>query len=398
MKKLSYESKQGLHMAALSGIFWFAWAMSNYWSVYLQNLGFDASKVGVLNAVCSSTSLVSIPLWGIVSDKIRSVKKIEILLLIGTAFFWGIIPLYPMVFHGALWPFFIAIPLSCFFKNPTSTFHENLLVRNCNELHLEYGKLRWVGSLVFTFGSFVLYKVANAAGYSSTFWMFGVCMIPVILLTMAARDPKGEDTNNKHQSKKEKLNLAALFKSRSYIIFLIFALVYYLALNFESIFIPFFMEEIGVDSGNYSLFIGYRALLEIPLLLLMGKLKVRFSLKRLLQIVPALQFIECLLFCFVVKSFAGMLFATTFMGIGNGLFIGTVYNYVYDIAPENVKASAQAFYATICSIGAILGSMFGGFIMDAVGGRYFFLVTGSLFFLSAIFLFLSDLGKKHKAA
>lgn len=398
MKKLSYKSKQSIHMAALSGIFWFAWAMSNYWSVYLKEQGFDASMVGVLNSFCSATSLASVPLWGIVADKTRSVKKVETILLIFMSIFWGIVPLYPKIFNGSLLPFFFAIPLACFFKNPASTFHENLLVRNCNELKIEYGKLRWVGSLIFTAGSAVIFWTAGRFGYASTWWMFGICMIPVIILTMLSRDPQGEDgENTSKRSKKEKLNLAELFKSRSYIIFLIFALIYYLALNFESIFIPFFMEDIGVDSGNYALFVGYRALLEIPLLLLMGRLKKRFSLKRLLQIVPALQLIECILFCFFVRSWTGMLLATTFMGLGNGLFIGTVYNYCYEIAPENVKASAQAFYATISSIGSITGSLVGGFVMDAVGGRYFFLVTGSMFLLSAVFLFAADLIKKKPA-
>lgn len=396
MRSMTYKTRQGLHMALLSGIFWFAWAMTNYWSVYLKEQGFDASMVGVLNSFCSATSIASIPLWGIIADKTRSVKKVEVFLCIMTGLLWGIVPLYPRIFGKALWPFFLGVPLACFFKNPTNTFHENLIVRNCNELGLEYGKLRWVGSLLFIFGSVVIFLVAPNVGYDSTWWMFGIFLIPTALMTLFTRDPKGTETEGEVRKKKEKLDLKQLLKNRPYLIFLGFTLIYYLALCFESIFIPFFMEEIHVDASNYTIFVAYRAAMEIPLLLGMKYLKKYLNLKRLLQIVPLLQVIECVFFCFFVSTWGGMLFAATFMGLGNGIFIGAVYNYVYDISPDNLKASAQGFFATISSIGSILGSFLGGFVMDWVGGRKFYLVTAALFILSALFLIASDMGRKKQ--
>ena len=47
---VSEESKQSIHMAALSGIYWFVAAIGCYQTLYLQNIGFTASSLGVLNA------------------------------------------------------------------------------------------------------------------------------------------------------------------------------------------------------------------------------------------------------------------------------------------------------------------------------------------------------------
>lgn len=385
-------------MTLLSGIFWFAWSMSNYWNVYLQSIGFDASQVGVLNAICSSTSLASLPLWGIIADKIRSIRKVETILVVCTAFFWGIVPIYARIFPGALWPFFIGIPLSCFFKNPTSHFHENLIVRNCNELKVDYGRLRWFGSLMTTIGSFALFWIADKTGNASTFWMFALCLIPVAIMTATARNPQGADSDqNAPKGKKNKLDLATLFRCRPYIFLLIYAVIYYIARNLEGTFLPFYMEEIGISSGKYALLLGYRSILEIPVLFLYKWLKTKLSTRKLLIIAPLLQLIEGLMFCFVVHSLFGMIVAMTFMGIGNGLFIGAAYNYVYEISPDDVKASAQAFYAAMVGFGSIFGSLFGGFVMDAVGGRMFYLINGAIFLLASLCLLPSEPLRKKQA-
>ena len=45
--------------------------------------------------------------------------------------------------------YFILCPICVLFRNPVSTFHENLIVRNCNEMRLNYGRIRSIGSILF---------------------------------------------------------------------------------------------------------------------------------------------------------------------------------------------------------------------------------------------------------
>ena len=64
---ISEESKQSIHMAALSGIYWFVAAIGCYQTLYLQNIGFTASSLGVLNALCSLIGIAAMSFWGIFS-------------------------------------------------------------------------------------------------------------------------------------------------------------------------------------------------------------------------------------------------------------------------------------------------------------------------------------------
>ena len=78
------------------------------------------------------------------------------------------------------------------------------------------------------------------------------------------------------------------------------------------------------------------------------------------------------------------------------MFIGTSLNYVYEISPDDAKASAQAFFASTSQIAAILGNITGGWILDMVGGRMFYMVAAGLFVISIVMFVLS--GHSHRKA
>ena len=70
-------------------------------------------------------------------------------------------------------------------------------------------------------------------------------------------------------------------------------------------------------------------------------------------------------------------------GLGNGLFLGSSLNYVYELAPSHLKASAQAFFTSMSSVAGILGNLVGGAVFDAIGAKTFYITVSVLFVLSA---------------
>lgn len=86
-------------------------------------------------------------------------------------------------------------------------------------------------------------------------------------------------------------------------------------------------------------------------------------------------------------------------GLGNGLYLGASPNYIYQLAPDQLKATAQAIYASVLSAAGIVGNLLGGVLFDAVGARPFYLITGAVF-MAAVGLFLLSqlMGKKPKTA
>lgn len=374
-------AKQSLHQSALSGSFWFAWAFGCYLTIYFQSIGFSASQMGLINALASTVSIVAASFWGSLSDKIGSVKKVEIILLSATALLYSLVPALGRLVSPVILPFFFYMPIVNFFRGAVSTYNENLIVRNANELRLHYGRIRSIGSLLFTVGSVLISLLLPKVGVENTFWLSGVLMIVPIVLTATSRDPS---STPKRRDKREKLNYKGLFGNRSYVAFLGFAAIFYTAVSFEGSFIPYFMADKGIASERYGILLAYRALLEIPFLLMMTFLRKRFSLQKLILFTAILMGVECLGFGLIVRSFPLMIVFATFFGLGNGLFIFSSLNYLYEIAPDNMKASAQAFFASTSAVAGILGNVLGGILYDALGSSVFYLLAAGLYGLSAL--------------
>lgn len=376
---------QAIKIALLGGTFWFAWAFACYQSVYLQEKGFKASDIGVLNAISAGVNILSVSFWGTASDRIGSLKRVLFSVLLGGSLLYAFVPAIPteLAFSHLL---LAVLPSFNFFRGSMTTMVENMQVRNCNELRLNYGFIRSIGSLLFTFGSLsAAGLLAGTIDVSHTFVISFLLMLIPITLTIFVRDPKLGRLKSKNADpaqKREKVSLKPLFQNKSYIFFLIFAFIFYIAANCEATFIPYYMKSINVNPQQYGVILAYRAMLEIPFLLLMARLRRRFSLPQLLLFGVTLMGLECLCLGTIANSLFTMVLSTTFFGLGNGLFIGSSLNYLYQLAPDRLKASAQAFFAATSSVAGIIGNLIGGAMFDQIGAKPFYLMVFVLMMVS----------------
>ncbi len=51
-----------------------SFASMNYYNVYLKAIGFDSMRLGIWASVTSVIGMVTLPLWGILSDRLRMTK------------------------------------------------------------------------------------------------------------------------------------------------------------------------------------------------------------------------------------------------------------------------------------------------------------------------------------
>ena len=177
--------------------------------------------------------------------------------------------------------------------------------------------------------------------------------------------------------------------------FLVFTVVFYVAVNFEGTFLPYYLDEMGIGSTRYGVLLAFRAFMEVPLLLGLTRLRRRFRMSNLIMVAAGLMALECLLFGMGVRSLVSAVLVCLLFGLGNGLYIGTSANYIYSLAPGELKATAQAVYASVLSASGIVGNLLGGVLFDALGARAFYLTT-AVTFLGAVLIFAGSrmLGQK----
>jgi len=230
----------------------------------------------------------------------------------------------------------------------------------------------------------------------STFWVMGIVMIPAIVLTYFCFEPQSGK-----RVKKSAAGAGVLLKNYAYMAFLIFAFFFQMAAAFEGNFLTYYMADIQIDTVNLGLILSVRAMMEIPFLFFIGHLRRYIKMKYLIMLSAILMATECLCFCFLVNSLPTMLVFAAFYGLGNGAFLGTGTNYIYELAPVELRATAHSLFISVAQISGILGNLLGGVLFDTIGGKAFYGVTACVFLVSvAIFAasFLFHRNKKETAA
>ena len=297
---------------------------------------------------------------------------------------------------GTFLLFTVFLAFTHFFYNPAMMLNENLIVRDCAELDLNYGRNRSIGSLTYSIGGFIATAVASRFGTGAVFITALIAVVPLILCYIPVRDGTSATASKPGKKKLKKEDVIELLSSRAFQIFLGFAVLMHVASACRQSFLPYFMTAINVDTSIYGTVIGYGAIMEIPSILMLKRLHDRISYKWLLAGSAALFGFSCLLMATVANSLPWLFVISTMFGLANGMGMTAGYNYVYELAPASLKATGQSIYQIACSIAAIFGASAGGFAFDQLGVRpFYWLVT--LVYASSVTLVVLTSRKKQKA-
>lgn len=384
--------KEMLSLIGLNGLFYLAWSWGSYQTVYLQENGMTSSDIGILNAVSSVVAIFASTFWGVISDKINSIKKTMIVNFIILTVCTAILPLLPAHARYAAVMFTVYCAILNFTRNPSFTLMDNITVRNCSAAGLNYGAIRSVGSLTYTLGSILVSMLLPVITVKNTFFISSFLMLPTLFCLFLCSDPRIVTTKKRTGPDKE--SLKKLFKSYYYVTFLVFAMLYFIPRTSEYSFLTYFLAEQNIPLDNLGLIMAVRAGLEIPFLFFINKIRRKIHLKHLIMIAASCVALECLGLGLIARNFGSVLFFSAFFGVGNGIFIGVISVYLFRLAPEELKATAQSIYASVSAASSILGNLLGGFAYELFGGKLYYIILGSTILASvAVLWFTTFIGK-----
>ncbi len=104
---------------------------------------------------------------------------------------------------------------------------------------------------------------------------------------------------------------------------------------------------------------------------------------------------------FLLVPFAGSFFhlavIVSFLGIANGLSLGSLATSTYDVAPPSARGRLQAARRTIAELGGVGAPLLGGFLADTFNPGVPFLAYAPLLVLSAILLAIVGRETLHRS-
>ena len=371
--------------SALQSAFWFSIAIGSYQTVFMKSLGYSASMIGIVNALASVAGIIATPFWGMMSDKVRSLKKIVIFLYIIGAGAYLLVPTSAHIIILGLPALMILIPTMALFRYPFFTLSDTWLVHSSHNKGLNFGRIRSFGSFSFAVGGILVSSLIPIIGIPNVFYISAGIFLVVIWIGLHIDDVHMNEENKKHLTLKE-LDVGSLFKNYYYLIFLVFTFFLTLMTACDNNFLPFILEAAGDKAANLGIITGFRALMEMPMLLLFSRFRKKYPLHYLAIGAGVLYAAGAIMTGIFAKNIWHLLLFSVFSGLGSGIWIACGANYIFAIASKHLKATAQTIFGATSSVAGIAGNLVGGILVDSIGAKHFYVLIG-LILLAAIIVY-----------
>ena len=353
-----------LKLFVLIGFTWAAIAGPIYSVLILKYIGASSSQIGIFTAICAVIGMMCQPVWGYLSDKIGSPRKVMCLCLAVSSVFFVLL-LLTRNFYIAAGLLIIEIIFRCCIISlmDSHTLSEINVIPG-----LQYSHIRVAGSIFYGTLSFVYSRTIDSWGVMSIIPIsFLVSTTAVLWGLFIAKDSSQTGLKDIHRIKPDlKKEALALLKSYQNIIFLLIIAFSSLAVLPLNTFIIYYTEVIGGSSGDAAFIPAIRCVFELIFFILLAIFSKKFSTKALL-IIGA-----CLSFIYVTGVlFAANLFWLTFWhSVGAAGFVISLtgrMRYVKERISESVRSTFITLMgASEIALGAVAGNLIAGFVL----GRY----------------------------
>lgn len=363
----------------------------SFFNVHLEQLGFNGFQIGVLNAIFVSTSIVVIPLGGILSDRYGSYLILLVLSIISGCliYFLGSLSGYVLI---ALVMFALSI-----FNQPINAVVDGIALNQLNgEARQAYGTFRLWGSFGFASGALVVGYLANWESKS-------IFIMSAILLWIASIFAIGGIKKNQ-QSDNLQVNLNSLTffykNSRLKNVFLLI-LIFGISISPLHYFINLYFTSIGATQGEIGLAFAVQAFFEIPLFFLGIRYLKKAGPEKVIIVAMLVSILRMVLYGLTHDPQKAILIGL-FHGFTISFFLIGVVEYVQKQTPAHLRTTAQALILSFhFGAGLAIGNIWIGYLKDLVGMHKVMLIQALFSLLVVVFsipLFWNKilLLKRHK--
>ncbi|MBO4393993.1 MAG: MFS transporter [Spirochaetales bacterium] len=344
--------------------------LAPYVQIMFRNKGYSHSLVGVAIAVGQIASIIVPILMCMISDRTRRTKALVIMLMVASVVF-----LYPTALSSSLALTFVFyfLTASCFWSlNPMMDGYETRLLRGNSSA---YGLARSAG----TMGYVVALILFGLTGFpdetdNHSIWLCFLITAAVFLLFML-RSPKDLPVEQTADKQEQKSFSFKWFSSKYWLMMLIVALSRFSHAVPDKLLASYMTEVLGLGD-KFTLLIALGALSEFVMMLVGGRLLQTGRAKPYLFVLLASAGLAVrLMIYYFAQSLAVFTLAQLFHSVTFGaLHIGMAKFIAQDVKKEHYSLAMSLYWAIATNLPAMLGALFGGFIIDYLGYRSLFAI------------------------
>lgn len=356
-------SMQGFYLLTFFGV----GSLYPLLSVYLSEVEhLNGYQIGTIMSISPIIMIFFQPLWGMVSDKLNAPIKI----LTATTFIAGIFALGYMTFSGYYWIFIIATCVAIF-QSAIIPISDSLSIKYSSKVKVNYGNIRLFGSLGFGIAVFIMGRLSEWNPKIIFISFFASLLIASIL---ALKMPSENVSKNQNLLS----GVKEILVHKRFLIFLGITFLIFGPNLANNNYFGLFIENRGGTYTGIGIAFLIAVLSEIPFMRVAGSWISRFGLLQVAVLAGTVSLIRWLLY-FTEPSLWVIYATAVIQGFSIGLFIPAGIQYIRDITPVHITATAITLYSAF-------GNGIGNWFCTFVGG-----IIYEEFNIYSLYLFFSVL-------
>lgn len=331
-----------------------------YINVYYRQIGLSGVQIGLINTLSPLFGIFSGPLWGMISDRFGIVRRILMVGVFGT--------ILSALGISAVRIFVWILPLAAaysLFSSALTPLLDSVGLHFLGEYRQEYGRLRIWGSIGFIISSWTFGHILEKLGLHALFYGYAVTML-FVLVTLFWLPAVKPELNSSVLS-----GLSELVRHPAWLVFSISLVLLGLASNGAYIFLGIYIVELGGNEVLIGTAMSLGAIAELPFMLFSAPLITRFGSRNTLAMAYFFYAIRFFLYG-IMPSAVWVLPISLMNGITFGLYWVSAVSHANDLAPDNLKATAQGLLLATLNLASVLGGIIGGLIYDQFGLAFLF--------------------------
>lgn len=321
-------------------------------SVYLSEVEkLNGYQIGIILSIGPVIMIFFQPFWGMVSD----MNNLHNRLLTLTTLITGTAALGYLFFEGFFLFILVAIILAIF-QSAIIPLSDSISLKYTSKAGVNYGNVRLFGSLGFGVAVFIMGKLSE---WNPQVIFYGFSMTLLIAAALSVKMPKeAAGIPNRMLS-----GMKDLMGMKRFLVFLAVTFLIFgpnLANNF---YFSLFVEDRGGTYTGIGIAFLIAVLSEIPFMRVAGGWIRKLGLLQVALIASLVSLIRWI-FYFTEPSLTLVYFSAVIQGFSLGLFIPAGLQYIKEITPPQMTATAVTFYSAV-------GNGLGNWFFTFIGGIIF---------------------------